>query len=123
MSTSRYLNAGGPGVTTIVENMASRVKAWSNVNATGTMAIRASFGITSVTDGGTGNITNTFTNAFSSAEYGLAGYTGDTTAGNVGIAGSPITALAGSCTHIAKNGASTAVDYTHNGMQFCGTLA
>ena len=47
-------------------------KAWVNFNGTGTVAIRASFNVTSITDGGTGNYTVNFTNAMSDANYAFS---------------------------------------------------
>ena len=38
-------------------------RAWVNFNGTGTVAIRDSFNVSSITDNGTGNYTVTFTNA------------------------------------------------------------
>jgi hypothetical protein len=45
-----------------------------NFNGTGTVAIRASFNVSSITDNGTGNYTINFTNAMSDVNYaGVAG--------------------------------------------------
>lgn len=44
-------------------------RAWVNFNGTGTVAIRASGNVTSITDGGTGNYTVNFTNAMPDANY------------------------------------------------------
>lgn len=44
-------------------------KAWVNFNGTGTVAIRASYNVSSITDNGTGNYTVNLTNALSSANY------------------------------------------------------
>lgn len=44
-------------------------RAWVNFNGTGTVAIRASFNVTSITDNGTGNYTVNFTNALPDANY------------------------------------------------------
>ena len=44
-------------------------KAWINFNGTGTIAIRDSFNISSVTDGGTGIYTINFTNAMANSNY------------------------------------------------------
>jgi hypothetical protein len=44
-------------------------KAWVNFNGTGTVAIRDSFNVASLTDNGTGNYTVTFSNAFGAADY------------------------------------------------------
>ncbi len=44
-------------------------RAWVNFNGTGTVAIRASFNVTSITDNGTGDYTLNFTNALPDANY------------------------------------------------------
>jgi hypothetical protein len=44
-------------------------KAWVNFNGTGTVAIRASFNVSSITDNGTGDYTVNFTNAMADANY------------------------------------------------------
>jgi hypothetical protein len=48
-------------------------KAWVNFNGTGTVAIRASFNVTSITDRGTGLYTVNLTNALSDANYSVVG--------------------------------------------------
>ena len=47
------------------------VQAWVNFNGTGTVAIRASFNVTSITDNGTGDYTLNFTTALADANYGV----------------------------------------------------
>jgi len=44
-------------------------RAWVNFNGTGTVAIRASFNVSSITDNGTGDYTANFTNALPDANY------------------------------------------------------
>jgi hypothetical protein len=44
-------------------------RAWVNFNGTGTVAIRASGNVTSITDNGTGDFTVNFTNAMPDANY------------------------------------------------------
>lgn len=44
-------------------------KAWVNFNGTGTVAIRASYNVSSITDNGTGNYTVNFTNAMVDTNY------------------------------------------------------
>lgn len=44
-------------------------RAWVNFNGTGTVAIRASFNVTSITDNGTGDYTVNFTTALVDANY------------------------------------------------------
>ena len=49
-------------------------KAWNNINGTGTIAIRDSFGISSISDLGTGRYQHSVTNAFSSANIVANGF-------------------------------------------------
>jgi hypothetical protein len=48
----------------------NNVKAWVNFNGTGTVAIRASYNVTSITDNGTGTYTVNFTTAMADVNYG-----------------------------------------------------
>lgn len=52
------------------------VKAWVNFNGTGTVAIRAAFNVSSITDNGTGDYTVNFTNALADANYSGVATTG-----------------------------------------------
>lgn len=73
MSTLRVntiQNAAGSGDPTI----SGAAKAWVNFNGTGTVAIRASFNVTSITDNGTGDYTLNFTNALADANYSPQGF-------------------------------------------------
>lgn len=51
-------------------------RAWVNFNGTGTVAIRASGNVSSITDNGTGDQTINFTTAMSDANYVWSGSTG-----------------------------------------------
>ena len=53
-------------------------KAWVNFNGTGTVAIRASFNVSSITDNGTGNYTVNFTTALPDANYAVSTSVTDT---------------------------------------------
>ncbi len=55
---------------TVVDGSA---KAWVNFNGTGTVAIRRSFNVSSITDNGTGDYTVNFTAAMVDANYSPAG--------------------------------------------------
>jgi hypothetical protein len=55
----------------------NNVKAWVNFNGTGTVAIRASMNVSSITDNGTGDYTMNFTSAITDANYAAAGFAGD----------------------------------------------
>jgi hypothetical protein len=48
-------------------------RAWVNFNGTGTVAIRASFNVSSITDNGTGDYTLNFTTAMPDANYAIVG--------------------------------------------------
>jgi hypothetical protein len=54
-------------------------KAWVNFNGTGTVAIRDSFNVGSITDNGTGDYTVNFTTAMLDANYAVALTSGYTT--------------------------------------------
>jgi hypothetical protein len=47
-------------------------RAWVNFNGTGTVAIRSSFNVTSITDNGVGDYTINFTTAMPDANYSFA---------------------------------------------------
>ena len=57
-------------------------KAWVNFNGTGTVAIRDSFNVSSITDNGTGDYTVNFTNAMSDANYSISGCTSNDATGS-----------------------------------------
>jgi hypothetical protein len=50
----------------------SPVKAWVNFNGTGTVAIRDSMNVSSITDNAVGNYTVNFTTAMSNTDYSVA---------------------------------------------------
>jgi hypothetical protein len=52
------------------------IQAWVNFNGTGTVAIRDSSNVTSITDNGTGDYTINITIALSSANYAVSGSSG-----------------------------------------------
>jgi hypothetical protein len=54
-------------------------RAWVNFDGTGTVAIRASFNVSSITDNGVGDYTVNFTTAMPDANYSAITTVGDTT--------------------------------------------
>lgn len=69
LRTNTLSNAAGSKsvpVDTVVDGSA---KAWVNFNGTGTVAIRAGFNVSSITDNGTGDYTVNFTTAMPNADY------------------------------------------------------
>ena len=60
------------GVFTNLNALTGVPKAWVNFNGTGTVAIRSSFNVSSITDNGTGDYTINFTNAMPDANYAVS---------------------------------------------------
>ena len=55
------------------------VRAWVNFNGSGTVAIRASGNVSSITDNGTGDYTINFTTSMPDVNYAVVGSTGEST--------------------------------------------
>jgi hypothetical protein len=73
MSTLRVTTVTNPpGGQPTIDGLA---RAWVNFNGTGTVAIRASLNVSSITDNGTGDYTVNFTTALADANYSVAGMT------------------------------------------------
>jgi hypothetical protein len=62
-------DSAGANTSTPAEIASGRAKAWVNFNGIGTVAIRAQYNVSSITDNGTGNYTVNFTNALSDSNY------------------------------------------------------
>jgi hypothetical protein len=76
MSTLRvgtFQNTAGTQSTSAENLINGCAKAWVNFNGSGTVAIRQSFNVSSITDNGTGDYTINFTNALADANFVLAG--------------------------------------------------
>ena len=69
MSTLTVTTISNGTISTSTANVINGAKAWVNFNGTGTVAIRASYNVSSITDNGTGQYTVNFTNAFADANY------------------------------------------------------
>lgn len=72
-------------------------RAWVNFNGTGTVAIRASFNVTSITDNNVGDYTINFTTAMPDANYVVSGSTGGVNDSNVLTQGTAATRSTSSC--------------------------
>jgi hypothetical protein len=59
----------GTSSTSATDIVNGSARAWVNFNGTGTVAIRASYNVSSITDNGTGDYTVNFTNAMPDANY------------------------------------------------------
>jgi hypothetical protein len=67
------------GVLATQNGMTGIAKAWINFDGTGTPAIRGSFNVSSITDGGTGIYTINFTTSMPNANYSVVGNTNSET--------------------------------------------
>jgi hypothetical protein len=65
--------AGGLSWGVGVSSDSQLCKAWVNFNGTGTVAIRASYNVSSITDNGTGDYTVNFTTAMADTNYSVSG--------------------------------------------------
>lgn len=68
-------------------------RAWVNFNGTGTVAIRASGNVTSITDNGTGDYTVNFTAAMNDANYSVVGACGNGSTGSFVFRSNAFTAV------------------------------
>jgi hypothetical protein len=87
-------------------------RAWVNFNGTGTVAIRASGNVTSITDNGTGDYTVNFTTAMSDANYSCSVSGKQTTGTTAGGSSIEFTSLAtGSVRILCADGGSSPADF------------
>jgi hypothetical protein len=63
----------GTNSTSATNCIQGSAKAWVNFNGIGTVAIRASYNVSSITDNGTGDYTVNLTNALADADYSVVG--------------------------------------------------
>jgi hypothetical protein len=85
-------------------------RAWVNFNGTGTVAIRASGNVSSITDNGTGNYTVNFTTALADANYAVAfGVGGGGTSLNASFVAGVLTSTQYG---VASNKTASAVQFT-----------
>ena len=88
-TSGQVLTSGGASAAPSWQNAAGgagTLKAWVNFNGTGTVAIRGSGNVSSITDNSTGNYTVNFTTAMANANYArcvTAGANTSTTASNI----------------------------------------
>ena len=72
MSTAKFdtlSNLAGSLTVPVATVVQGSAKAWVNFNGTGTVAIRAAFNVSSITDNGTGDYTANFATAFADTNY------------------------------------------------------
>jgi hypothetical protein len=94
-------------------------KAWVNFNGTSTVAIRASYNVSSITDNGVGDYTVNFTTALADANYAVCGACNLNITGNTSrvfsapAAAAPTTTAVRVGTTFSTNGSSEDQLYVH----------
>ena len=91
---------------------AGLAKAWVNFNGTGTVAIRSSYNVSSITDNGVGDYTVNFTTAMADANYAISGWCTAPASSLFFLTQNPNTALAAGSARIATGYPSTIADPT-----------
>lgn len=106
----------------IVDTNSNQIcKAWVNFNGEGTVAIRDSYNVSSITDNGTGKYTINFTTAMADANYtysGTAGNLGTTTTGRDITNNNSLTTTSASI-HVTHT-TTTSSDNPYIGVMFFG---
>jgi len=69
IKTNTLSNVAGTKTVPVDTVVSGSAKAWVNFNGTGTVAIRAAFNVSSITDNGTGDYTVNFTTAMPDSNY------------------------------------------------------
>ena len=116
LKTNTLSNVAGTASTAIENAINGSAKAWVNFNGTGTVAIRGSYNVSSITDNGTGDYTVNFTNAMPDVNY-CVGLTADFAQQMVKSAatfgGSGTNPTTSSIRVFTRDGGSSASDSTH----------
>jgi len=97
------------GVLATQNGMTGIAKAWVNWNGTGTVAIRDSFNVSSITDNGLGDYTVNFTTAMPNANYstvGVCALSNSIVAGNTHRGFTPQSYATTSIKYVVTDGAS-----------------
>ncbi len=129
MASNLTVDSISKGATTvntdeIVDTNSNQIcKAWVNFNGTGTVAIRDSYNVSSVTDNGVGIYTINMTAALANADYSVVGVCGGVATNNVfslGGAGFLPTLTTTTFTARTMNDAGSVQDKTHVCIQVFG---
>ena len=78
VTTAGSIAVTGEGNSTTTNLQQGLAKGWLNFNGTGTVAITDSFNIASITDNGTGDYTNTLSNAMENSNFCYTALGGNT---------------------------------------------
>ena len=111
MSTLNTVNiTNGTDSITVEGAVKGSAKAWVNFNGTGTVAIRASYNVSSITDNGTGDYTVNFTTAMPDANYAASHGLGRLSTGHTGLLINNVTFATGSLRIQTTNASASGLD-------------
>ena len=117
-------NTSGGSSSTPEQIQQGRAKAWINFNGSGTVSIRDSFNVSTLTDNGTGDYTISFTTAMANTNYAVTCTSSAQHNFTTAIIGVDITDgnyLTGSIrVQSVRTGADTAVDRAYNNVVIHG---
>jgi len=108
------------GTAVFVDGEVRLVRAWVSFNGTGTVAIRDSYNVSSVTDTGTGNFTLNFSSAMTDTNYCAVGMSDANNGENITVQDSILTTTTLGIVTIASNGTVVA-DSTMNNVVIFGS--
>jgi len=101
--------------TPVADVVNGSARAWVNFNGTDTVAIRASYNVSSVTDNGVGDHTVNFTTAMPNADYAIAGAAGTDLTSTASTSVRPFTRAVGSI-RIGTIAGTTPADYANSNV-------
>ena len=110
-------------VTKLINQDVQLCKAWVHFNGSGTVAIDASYNVSSITDNGTGNYTLNFATAMVDANYSWSGSALHTTTSIVGTHANALNDIISTTqlqTHTIHMTAGTSVDSANITLQVFG---
>ena len=123
--TATNLTDGGGTTSTFANINQGHSKAWVNFNGTGTVAIRDSQNVSSLTDLSSANYTINFSNNFSAADYSFSGLAGVGAASGNYYFATPFNSApaVGSFSIRISDFSGTITDVAYNAFNFHGDLA
>jgi hypothetical protein len=125
VTTAGSIAVTGEGNSTTTNLQQGLCKAWIDFNGTGTIAIRDSLNMTSITDNGTSDYTHTIANDFNSANYSfqMEGVYGGGRSYGDGVMGTNFSKAAGSMRTEFMAGGSDQSDLAYVNATHHGDLA
>ena len=114
-------DAAGTGPVTLTKQSAA--KAWVNFNGIGTVAIRDSLNVGSITDNGTGDYTANYSSSFDAADYSALGGAGQTTGDPNRYVGFYVPSSSSSTRFVTQYPPAVLYDVGYCGISIHGDLA